>query len=125
MENNILAIATPKLKFVAMKWMSTKHGTELEVEGKEKHLTTFVPYAIPEKTEHANDLEEFLDKAMEEPRAMKTNIFKKRKNHATAVKRSLKTERNDSTAKEKHTEEVGVLELIKIASYLNENNEID
>ena len=41
-ENNILVIATPKLKFVARKWITTKHGKELKAEGKEKHATTFM-----------------------------------------------------------------------------------
>ena len=44
MENNMLVIITPKLKVVARKWISTKHGIELKVEGKENYATTFMPY---------------------------------------------------------------------------------
>ena len=111
MENNMLVIATPKLKVVARKWISTKHGTELKVEGKENYLTTFMPCETPERTEHANDLEEFLDKAMEEPGAMKMNNFKNRCNCATAVKGSPKPEMKitELTVKVKQTEEIEVL----------------
>ena len=31
----ILVIATPKLKVVARKWITIKHGNETKVEGKE------------------------------------------------------------------------------------------
>ena len=57
---------------------------------------------------------------MEEPGAMKINNFKKRHNHATAVKGSPKSERKHNTVKEKQTEEVGVLELLMIVSQLTE-----
>ena len=59
MENNILVIATPKLKVVAMKWVTTKCGIELKVEGKEDCIKKFMAREVPEKIEHANELEEF------------------------------------------------------------------
>ena len=48
------------------------------------------------------------------------NDFKKRHDHATVVKGSPKIERKDNAVKEKHMEEVGVSDLIKIVSYLTE-----
>ena len=79
-----------------------------------------MPYETPERTECANDLEEFLDKAMEELGAMKMSDFKKRHNYATAAKGSPKIKRKESEVKEKHKEEVGVSELTKIVSCLTE-----
>ena len=79
-----------------------------------------MPCETPEKTKHANDLEEFLDKAMEEPGAMKMNNIKKRHNHATTVKGNPKIERKESEVKETHKEEVGVPELTQIVSSLTE-----
>ena len=57
---------------------------------------------------------------MEEPGAMKMNNFKKRHNYATAAKGSPKIERKESEVKEKHKEEAGVSDLIKIVSSLTE-----
>ena len=97
MKNNVLVIETTKLNVVARTWITTKYGKELKVKEKEDCATTFMPCKTPDEKEHANELEELAENAMEEPGVIKMNDFKKRCNCATVAKRIPKSERKDNT----------------------------
>ena len=56
------------------------------VKDKVEHVTTFAPHDFIAKTEHTEDLKRLLAQEIQEPRAMKMKNFKKRCNHALAVK---------------------------------------
>ena len=86
MRDSLLVIVAIKEKVTARKWKSTMCGKEVIVKDKLYKLKTFALRDLPQKTEHIEDLENFLAQELKDPGAMKTNNYEKRHNYETVVK---------------------------------------
>ena len=92
MRDILLVIVAIKEKVTARKWKSTMCGKEVIVKDKLYKLKTFALRDLPQKTEHIEDLENFLAQELKDPGAMKTNKFEKTYTCATAVQGKAKLE---------------------------------